>query len=61
MFIADSIFPVVPVSKQTGKYYIFDKSNLRIDKTNRAAGSGANEVDYGLLTASFSCDDHALT
>lgn len=59
-FIADMILPVVKVSKQTGKYYIYDKSNLRIDNTNRAAGSGANEVDFGLTTASFSCDDHAL-
>jgi len=59
-FIADKIFPVVPVSKQTGKYYVYDKANLRIDKTNRAAGSGANEIDLGLSTVSFACDDHAL-
>lgn len=59
-FIADMIFPVVKVSKQTGKYYIYDKSNLRIDETARAAGSGANEIDIGLSTASFACDDHAL-
>lgn len=59
-FIADQIFPIVRVSKQTGKYYIYDKSNLRVDKTNRAVGSGANEVDFGLSTAAFSCDDHAL-
>lgn len=59
-FIADQIFPIVRVGKQTGKYYVYDKSNLRIDKTARAAGSGANEVGFGLSTASFSCDDHAL-
>lgn len=59
-FIADQIFPMVPVSKQTGKYYVYDKANLRIDKTNRAAGSGANEIDLGLSTVSFACDDHAL-
>lgn len=59
-FIADQVFPVMPVVKQTGKYYVYDKANLRIDRTERAAGSGANEVDFGLSTASFSCDDHAL-
>jgi len=59
-FIADMILPVVKVSKQTGKYYIYDKSNLRIDATTRAAGAGANEIDFGLSTASFACDDHAL-
>lgn len=59
-YIADMILPTVKVSKQTGKYYVYDKSNLRIDNTERAAGSGANEIDFGLTTASFSCDDHAL-
>lgn len=60
-FIADLIFPMLKVAKQTGKYYIYDKSNLRIDKTARAAGSPANEVDFGVApTGVFSCDDHAL-
>lgn len=59
-YIADMILPTIKVSKQTGKYYVYDKANLRIDRTERAAGSGANEIDFGLTTASFSCDDHAL-
>ena len=60
-FIADAILPMVKVAKQTGKYFIYDKSNLRVDKTNRAAGSPANEVDFGLsLSGVFLCDDHAL-
>jgi hypothetical protein len=60
-FIADLVLPVIRVSKQTGKYYIYDKSNLRVDKTNRAAGSPANEVSFGLsLSGVFACDDHAL-
>lgn len=27
-FIADSVFPVIKVSKQTGKYYVYDKANF---------------------------------
>lgn len=61
VFIADDVLPTVKVAKQTGKYYVYDKSNLRIDKTNRAAGSGANEIDFGVApTGTFACDDHAL-
>lgn len=61
VFIADLVLPVVKVGKQTGKYYIYDKSNLRQDKTLRAAGSPANEVEYGLsLSGVFFCDDHSL-
>lgn len=59
-FIADMVFPVLKVAKQTGKYFVYDKSNLRIDKTLRAAGSGANEVEHNQTTASFITEDHAL-
>ena len=59
-FIADQIFPIVKTAKQTGKYYVYDKSNMRINKTARAAGSGANEIDFGLSVSTFACDDHAL-
>lgn len=61
VFIADQVLPVLNVSKQTGKYYIYDKSNLRPDKTLRAAGSPSNEIEYGLsLSGVFYTDDHAL-
>ncbi len=60
-FVANEILPVLRVGKQTGKYYIYDKANLRIENTNRAAGSPSNEADYSLsLSGVFSCDDHAL-
>lgn len=60
-FIADLVLPIIKVSKQSGKYYIYDKSNLRVDKSARAAGSPSNEIDMGLsLSGVFYCDDHAL-
>lgn len=59
-FIADQVFPVLKVAKQTGKFFVYDKSNLRVDKTLRAAGSGANEVEHNQTTASFITEDHAL-
>jgi len=60
-FIADMVLPIVKVSKQTGKYYVYDKANLRVDKTNRAAGSAANEIDFGVSpSGTYACDDHAL-
>ncbi len=56
-----AIFEKHLTSKQPGKYYIYDKANLRVDSTYRAGGSGANEVDIGVApTGTFSCDDHAL-
>lgn len=60
-FIADQVLPMVKVAKQTGKYYVYDKANLRIDRTERSAGSAAAEIDFGVApSGTFSCDDHAL-
>lgn len=60
-FIANRVFPTVPVAKQTDIYYTYDKNDwfrdemqLRPDGTE-SAGSG-----YGLSTAPYSCDVWAL-
>jgi len=60
-FIADDVAPMMKVAKQTGKYYIYDKSNLRVDKSARAPGAPAAEVDAGFDPRGvFSADDHAF-
>lgn len=60
-FIASKVFPVVPVQKQTDKYYAYtkndwfrDEAQVRADATE-SAGSG-----YGLSTGSYSCDVYAM-
>ena len=60
-FIAGSVFPRVPVMKQTDKYFIYskndwfrDEAQLRADATE-SAGSG-----YGLSTSTYSCDVFAF-
>ena len=60
MYIAEMLMPVFGSKKQQGKYYVYDKANLRRNKTLRAAGAPANESEYGLTTASFYAEDHAL-
>ena len=59
-YIADMLMPVFPVKKQQGKYYVYDKAMFRRNDTRRAPGGGANEVEYGLSTATFYAEDHAL-
>ena len=60
-FIASRIFPVIPVEKQSDKYYTYTKGDWFRDEARRrapateSAGSG-----YGLSTASYSCDVWAL-
>ena len=60
-FCAGRVFPIVPVEKQTDKYYTYTKADWFRDEAKRrapateSAGSG-----YGLSTASYSCDVFAM-
>ncbi len=60
-FIASKVFPVVPVQKQTDKFYTYtkndwfrDEAQVRADATE-SAGSG-----YGISTSTYSCDVWAI-
>lgn len=56
-FIADKVFPVVPVMKQTDKYYTYTKNDWFRDEAKvRADGTESAGSGYGLSTASYSCD-----
>ena len=60
-FIAAKVFPVVPVEKQSDKYFIFDKQAFMRDQAKlrgeaqESAGSG-----YSLSNDSYYCDVWAL-
>lgn len=60
-FVATRIFPQVPVEKQTGKYFIFDKAGfLRNDMQRRASGTKAHRSGFTVSNSSYSCDVDAL-
>jgi hypothetical protein len=61
-FVADLLAPVVPVRKQSDKYYIYDSEReaMRQSDDKRAPGAAANEVDFSLSTDSYYAEDHAL-
>ena len=52
-FIADMIFPEVAVQKKTGFYFTYDKSNIRIENTERTGVSRANRTDYALTKTAY--------
>jgi hypothetical protein len=60
-YIAAKVFPVVPVAKQTDKYYVWDRGSFLTDSVRRrgpateSAGSG-----YSLSTASYDATVWAL-
>jgi len=58
--VADQLFPVVPVTKQSNKYFIYSKENFRALDDARRPGARANEIDWTLSTDTYFCEGHAL-
>jgi hypothetical protein len=61
--IGDALAPVVPVRKQSDRYYILDaeREAFRASDDRRAPGAEANEVNFALSSDNYYCEDHALT
>jgi len=60
MFVADKVLPVLPVVKESDKYYIFSREELKEKDTHRAIGAESNEVDWDVSTGTYSCEAYAL-
>lgn len=60
-YIAQEIFPIVPVEHQTDLYYTFDKESWYRNRSGpRAPGTVAPRADYGIATASYLCVNDAM-
>ncbi len=61
-FIADEIVNVVPVQKESDKFFELHSSGMidHEDRTKRAAGAESNEVAFSWTEQSFLCEEHAL-
>jgi hypothetical protein len=60
-FIADRIFPIVPVPHQSDSYVIFEQDGLfRRENTRRARGGEANKLHARVSSAAFFCQNYAL-
>lgn len=59
--IADMVFPLVPVQKQSDHYAIFSRADiLRIEDTTRAPGTEANKITRETSSDTYYCDNYAL-
>jgi hypothetical protein len=60
-YFAERLFPVVPVKKQSGRYWVFGKEKFRQYETIRHAGAEAREIaPWSLSNNAYFCDDHSL-
>jgi hypothetical protein len=61
-FIAEKLFPVIPVSKRTGKFWAYNKDNLRVPTSDvRTGRAQTRESSYGKSLQDFGpLSEHAL-
>lgn len=60
-FVADRAFPVVPVAKQTDKYFIYDTGAFTTDDMKqRAPSTESAGGTYEISSTSYSCDVWAV-
>lgn len=61
-FIADQVFPNIPVQKQSDRYYTYDRGNFNRDQMKeRAPATESKGIEYTLdNTPSYFCPNYAL-
>jgi len=59
-FIAEQVFPVVPVEKSQGLFWVFGKESFARVNARRAPGTQAAEVDFGTSQDTYDCIQYAL-
>ena len=57
--IADRVMPVIPVKKESDKYYTYTRA-WKLPQSERAAGAEANEVEWNVSTDTYQCEEYAL-
>lgn len=61
MFVADRVFPVVPVAKQTDKYFVIGPGDwFRDEMKKRAPGAESAGRTHSVDSTTYSCDVWAL-
>lgn len=58
--IAPQVWPVVPVKKDSDVYYVYDKSNMRVDETRWAPKTTAKEINWNVTPEGYKTERHAL-
>jgi hypothetical protein len=58
--VANLLFPPVPVTKQSNKYFVYSKDRFRVVDDARRPGAKANEIEWTLSTDTYYCEGHAL-
>ena len=58
-YIADQVFPFVPVKKESDLYRVYDR-DFRLPETKRSAKGVAREHNFNVSTAGYQLEQHSL-
>lgn len=59
-FVGQRLMPVVPVKKESDKYYKYGKERFRAPDAIRAPKAAAKEIDWKVSTGTYSAEEYAL-
>lgn len=59
-YIAERIFPSMPVKKESDLYYVYDLSAFRYVDDTRQDGDTAKEASFGWVADWYMCEQHSL-
>lgn len=59
--IADEVFPVVPVRRDSDVYYVYGLESFKSERTRRAPRTAAPVISWGLTTATYAVQEHWLS
>ena len=59
--VGERVFPIVPVNKESDTYYVFQKEELVVEDSERAAGAEAREITWDVTTATYTAKEYALS
>ncbi len=58
--VGERVFPIVPVNKESDTYYVFQKEELVVEDSERAAGAEAREITWDVTTATYTAKEYSL-
>lgn len=62
-YVIEKLLPVIQVTKESDKYFIFDAAEKRkiVTDAGRAIGAKSKEIDFAYGSGTFSCQEDALS
>jgi hypothetical protein len=59
-YLADMVLPVVPVSRESAVYWVYDKSRFDVPDAKRAPRSDYNRIDWTVTTDNYLTQQYGL-